>query len=109
MNFMPRSQPLRVQRSAEPDRAACGWQLRAVRAGIALGACLSGALGAALLNSFGWWQGQAQVTLALSLAGAASSGTLLLCWNADPGSVRRSVGYVLAAGLGAVLPLLRLG
>ena len=45
------------------------------------------------------------ITLAVCLVGASTSCTLLLCWSFDPASMRRSIAYAVAAGLGAAVPL----
>jgi hypothetical protein len=48
----------------------------------------------------------ARITLAVCLIGIVASGTLLLRWNFNPASMKRSLGYALAAGIGAAMPLL---
>jgi hypothetical protein len=96
-------------RSFWPSQGAFQWEPPAIGVAIALMPCLSGALAAAVLNSFDWCYGEARVTLALCLSGGAASGTLLVCWSFYPATIGRSVAYAVAAGLGAAVPLLTLG
>jgi hypothetical protein len=67
----------------------------------------AGAIAAVVLSSFDWCYGEVRVMLAVCLLSAATSGTLLLCWSFDPASMKRSIAYAVAAGLGAALPLLQ--
>ena len=113
MHVITRPGTLSVRSSAPrsfwPSQGAFRWQPPPIGAVIASMPCVSGALAAAALNSFDWCYGEVRVSLAVCLLGAVASATLLLCWSLDPASMRRSVAYAVAAGLGAAVPLLQFG
>src|SRR5688500_13610214 len=85
-------------RSFWPSQGVFRWEPPAIGAVIAVMPCASGALAAAVLNSFDWCYGEVRATLAVCLGGAGASGTLLLCWSFYPADMRRSVAYAVAAG-----------
>lgn len=96
-------------RSFWPSQGAFHWEPTATGVVIALMPCVSGAVVAAVLNSFDWCYGEVRVTLALCLSSACACATLLVCWSLYPENMRRSVIYAIAAGLGAAVPLFKFG
>ncbi len=98
-----------AMRTFWPGQAAFRSESPATGALLALAPLAPGALAAAVLNSFDWCYGEVRITLAVCLICGVASGTLLLCWSFDSASMRRSVAYAVAAGLGAAMPLLQFG
>jgi uncharacterized membrane protein YeaQ/YmgE (transglycosylase-associated protein family) len=113
MHVITRSAPLCEAIPASPGiwlgDALLRWKPQVIDAVLALMPCVCGALAGALANSFDWCYGGVRVTLAVCLTGASAAGTLLHCWGLDPASMRRAVGYAIASGLAAAVPLLLLG
>ncbi|TWO70064.1 hypothetical protein FN976_17155 [Caenimonas sedimenti] len=98
-----------AMRTFWPSQPALRWESPATGALLALAPLVPGALAAAILDTFAWCYGEARITLAVCLIGAVASGTLLLCWTFDLASMRRSIAYAVAAGVGATVPLLQFG